>query len=151
MASSIVLQQLLSFGWIFYPFFVISLWVNTASKYGHGMFIADPDILRVVFFILYAIGEPLRLYRGHTANLREDFPGLLIFAILTLLVDGPLTCYIWNFTDRNARDYALAWMLSASTLANGVFCIIAIRNVLVEQGHRFDLAKMTDMLQLKGR
>jgi len=78
-ASSLVLQQLLYYGWVFWVFYVGAQVAILHHKYGDGAKLSDPDRARAILFPIWAVVEPLRILVGYHGNLREDFPSLLIF------------------------------------------------------------------------
>lgn len=56
-----MLQQLLFYGRIFYPFYLISEIAILHRKYGDGIRLKDPDVGRTVMLAIWGILEPFRL------------------------------------------------------------------------------------------
>lgn len=59
-----MLQQLLFYGRLFYPFYLVSEIAILHHKYGDGVVLRDQDKARVAMLSIWAIIEPFRLRCG---------------------------------------------------------------------------------------
>lgn len=67
---------------------------SPASRYGKGISLVDPDLVRSILAALWIAAEPLRLWCGWYSNLGENIPWLVIFLVLTAAPQTAVVYYL---------------------------------------------------------
>ena len=118
-----------------------STWPRPSPSAASGALFTDPDVGRVVTSLLWLVGEPFRLRAARSANLRGDFPGLLV-ALLLALPGIPAGFYgVAAQWDAEAADRALSWLLLVWSCGNLWATWRGMRLALREQARRFAAAR----------
>ncbi|KAG2501307.1 hypothetical protein HYH03_001105 [Edaphochlamys debaryana] len=139
-ASVLLLQQLLYYR-TYFDLIWLSYWaVFIFDQYWEGLSLNDNDIVRTVFFILWFLSEPIRLFAGWYGNLQENVPWLIIFTILTVIPQMGTILYLMVGTfRRGAYTKAIQWCQLVYQLADLFVGVYAVIVMYKRQKHQYYL------------
>lgn len=90
-SSSLPLQVFLFYNW-YYSLLMFVILICTNS-YKQITIKSSYSFIHFIFVILWGICEWIRLYYGFIGNIRENFPELIAFLVMTVVFSAPLIAY----------------------------------------------------------
>ncbi|GBF91676.1 hypothetical protein Rsub_03980 [Raphidocelis subcapitata] len=123
LCSSLALQQLLYYNVFWSAAWLVTHFVRIALRFRVGLAISDPDIVRTVLTVFWALAEPVRLGAGYYGNLQENVPWLVIFAALTLAPQTAV-CYYMMLAQWYLTPFDQALQVVTAALLHSEFLVV---------------------------
>ena len=90
-SSSLPLQVFLYYNW-YYSLMMFVIIIGTNS-YKQITIKSSYSFIHLLFLVLWGLCEWVRLYYGFIGNIRENFPELIAFLVITVVFSAPLIAY----------------------------------------------------------
>jgi len=90
-SSSLPLQVLIYYNW-YYSLLMFVIIIGTNS-YKQITIKSSYSFIHFIFLVVWGASEWIRLYYGFIGNIRENFPELMAFMVMTVVFAAPLIAY----------------------------------------------------------
>lgn len=131
-SSNLPLQVLIYYNW-YYSLLMFVIIIGT-NAYKQITIKTSYSFIHFIFLVLWGLSEWIRLYYGYTGNIRENFPELMAFMVMTVVFATPLIVY--QFVAIRVRfpvDEVVAILQIIFMVFELILGIIAVRRLVRNQ------------------